>query len=73
MESAYLDFESSAKKIEVAKAAVARAEENARLQQLRYQEGVATATEVLDSVTLLSTDQTTRGARCIPTSAQGRA
>jgi outer membrane protein len=55
VKSAYLDLESSAQKIDVAKAAVSQAEENERLQRLRYQEGVGTATEVLDAVTLLST------------------
>ena len=34
---------------------MAQAEENLRLQRLRYQEGVGTATEVLDAVTLLTT------------------
>jgi outer membrane protein TolC len=52
---AYLDLQSSAQKVEVAKTAVAQAEENLRLQRLRYKEGVGTATEVLDAVTLLTT------------------
>jgi outer membrane protein len=55
VKSAYLDLQSSAQKIEVAKTAVAQAEENLRLQRLRYREGVGTATEVLDAVTLLTT------------------
>jgi outer membrane protein len=55
VKSAYLDLQSSAQKIEVAKTAVAQAEENLRLQRLRYKEGVGTATEVLDAVTLLTT------------------
>ncbi len=52
---AYLDLQSSAQKMEVTKTAVAQAEENLRLQRLRYREGVGTATDVLDAVTLLTT------------------
>ncbi len=52
---AYLDLQSSAQKIEVTKTATTQAEENLRLQRLRYHEGVATATDVLDAVTLLTT------------------
>jgi len=55
VKSAYLDLQSSLQKIDVAKTTVAQAEENLRLQKLRYKEGVGTATEVLDAVTLLST------------------
>jgi len=55
VKSAYLDLQSSAQKIEVTKTAVAQAEENLRLQRLRYKEGVGTTTEVLDAVTLLTT------------------
>ncbi len=55
VKSAYLDLQSAARKIEVAKTAVEQAEENLRLQRLRYREGVGTATEVLDAVTLLTT------------------
>jgi outer membrane protein len=57
VKSAYLDLQSSAQKIDVMKTSVAQAEENLRLQQLRYKEGVGTAIEVLDAVTLLSTVQ----------------
>jgi len=55
VKSAYLDLQSSSQKMEVTKTAVAQAEENLRLQRLRYKEGVGTATEVLDAVTLLTT------------------
>ena len=55
VKSAYLDLRSSEQKVEVSKTAVAQAEENLRLQQIRYREGVGTATEVLDAVTLLTT------------------
>jgi len=55
VKSSYLDLKSSALKIEVTKTAIDQARENLRLQRLRYQEGVGTATDVLDAVTLLST------------------
>ena len=58
VKSAYLDLRSSSQKMEVTKTAVAQAEENLRLQRLRYQEGVGTATDVLDAVTLLTTAET---------------
>lgn len=57
VKSAYLDLQSSAQKIEVSKTAVEQAEENLRLQRLRYKEGVGTATDALDAVTLLTTAQ----------------
>lgn len=53
VKSAYLDIQSSTQKIEVTKTAVEQAQENLRLQRLRYKEGVGTATDVLDAVTLL--------------------
>jgi outer membrane protein len=55
VKSSYLDLQSSALKIEVTKTAIDQARENLRLQRLRYQEGMGTATDVLDAVTLLST------------------
>jgi outer membrane protein TolC len=58
VKNAYLDLQSSSQRIDVMKTSVAQAEENLRLQRLRYQEGVGTAIEVLDAVTLLSTAQT---------------
>jgi outer membrane protein len=58
VKAAYLDLQSSAQKIEVTKTAVEQADENLRLQQLRYQEGVGTSLEVLDAVNLLSAAQT---------------
>lgn len=57
VKAAYLDLQSSAQKIEVMKTSIAQAEENLRLQRLRYQEGVGTAIEVLDAVTLLTAAQ----------------
>jgi outer membrane protein len=58
VKAAYLDLQSSAQKIEVTKTAVEQAEENLRLQRLRYQEGVGTSLEVLDAVNLLTAAQT---------------
>jgi outer membrane protein len=58
VKGAYLNLQSSAQQIEVTRTAVAQAVENLRLQRLRYQEGVGTATEVLDAVTLLTSTQT---------------
>jgi outer membrane protein TolC len=58
VQEAYLDLQSSSQKIEVTKTAVAQAEENLRLQRLRYQEGVGTAIELLDAVTLLTAART---------------
>ncbi|HXY53383.1 MAG TPA: TolC family protein [Nitrospirota bacterium] len=58
VQEAYLNLQTSAQKIEVTKTAVAQAEENLRLQRLRYQEGVGTAIELLDAVTLLTAART---------------
>jgi len=55
VKNSYLDFQSAARKLDVTKTAVEQAQENLRLQRLRYQEGVATATDVLDAVELLTT------------------
>lgn len=55
VKNAYLDLQSSQQKMEVTKTAVAQAEENLRLERLRYKEGVGTATDVLDAVTLMTT------------------
>ncbi len=54
VKSAYLDLKSSTQKIEVMTTSVASAQENLRLQRLRYQEGVGTAIEELDAVALLT-------------------
>jgi outer membrane protein TolC len=58
VQAALLDLESSHRKVDVAITAVAQAEENLRLQRLRYQEGVGTSTEVLDAVTLMTVAET---------------
>jgi outer membrane protein TolC len=58
VKSAYLDLQSSAKRLEVSKASAEEAKENLRLQQLQYQEGVCTATDVLDAVMRLTSAKT---------------
>jgi outer membrane protein len=58
VKAAWLDYQSSTAKVQVAASAVTQAAENLRLQRLRYQEGVGTSTEVLDAVTLMTTAET---------------
>ncbi len=53
-----LDSQSARQKIAVVKDALQQAEENLRINKTRYQEGVGTATEVLDAVTLLTVAET---------------
>jgi len=55
VQSACLELQSTVQRVEVAKTAVEQAQENLRLQRLRYREGEGTATDVLDAVSLLST------------------
>lgn len=54
VKSAHLFVGEAAKRKGVAGVAVARAEENLRIQNDRYQEGLAISTEVLDAQTLLT-------------------
>lgn len=58
VKASWLELDSARRKIEVARTAVSQAQENLRLQRLRYQEGVGIATEVLDAVTLMTTAET---------------
>jgi outer membrane protein len=58
VERNYLGVENARKKMEVTRAAVGQAEENLRINEARYAEGVGTATDVLDAVTLLTTAET---------------
>jgi outer membrane protein len=53
-----LDTATARQKIDVMKDALQQAEENLRINRTRYQEGVGTATEVLDAVTLLTVAET---------------
>ncbi|MDH5768653.1 MAG: TolC family protein, partial [Nitrospirota bacterium] len=54
----YLDMENAGEKIQVTKEAVSQAEENLRINKIRYKEGIGTATDVLDAITLLTTAET---------------
>lgn len=54
VKNSYLELESARKRVDVTEKAVAQAEENLRLQRLRYQEGVGTATDVLDASALMT-------------------
>ncbi len=51
----YLDMNNAAQKINVTKDALGQAEENLRINKVRYEEGVGTATDVIDAITLLTT------------------
>lgn len=53
-----LDAKTARNKIVVTENAVEQAEENLRINRIRYEEGVGTATDVLDAVTLLTTAET---------------
>jgi outer membrane protein len=53
-----LDAKTAREKISVTENAVDQAEENLRINRIRYEEGVGTATDVLDAVTLLTTAET---------------
>ncbi len=54
VKSAYLSLESARERVQVTRKAIQQAEENLRLQELRYKEAVGTATEVTDAIALLS-------------------
>jgi len=58
IEKYILDLKTAREKITVTKNAVSQAEENLRINRIRYGEGVGTATEVLDAVTLLTITET---------------
>jgi outer membrane protein len=53
-----LDLENARDRIRVTREAIAQAGENLRINQARYEEGVGTATDVLDAVTLLTVAET---------------
>jgi len=58
VEKYILHLKTAREKITVTKDAVSQAEENLRINRIRYGEGVGTATEVLDAVTLLTIAET---------------
>jgi outer membrane protein TolC len=53
-----LDLENARERIQVTQDSMTQAEENLRINRIRYQEGVGTATEVLDAVNLLTVSET---------------
>jgi len=53
-----MDIRNALDRIKVTKDAIGLAEENLRINKVRYEEGVGTATEVLDAITLLTTVET---------------
>lgn len=58
VEKYVLDAKTAREKISVTENAVQQAEENLRINRIRYDEGMGTASDVLDAVTLLTTAQT---------------
>ncbi len=54
VKTAYLNCQSARERIRVSRAALTEAEENLRLTNLAYREGIATTTEVLDAQVALS-------------------
>ncbi|MBI4682354.1 MAG: TolC family protein [Nitrospirae bacterium] len=58
VEKYMLDSGTARERIVVTENAVAQAEENLRINRVRFEEGVGTATDVLDAVTLLTTAET---------------
>jgi outer membrane protein TolC len=53
-----LDLRDARERVAVTRDAVGQAEENLRINSVRYTEGVGTATDVLDAVTLLTIAET---------------
>ena len=58
VEKYMLDLKTARERISVTKDVVGQAEENLRIDRVRYSEGVGTATEVLDAVALLTIAET---------------
>lgn len=58
VERYYLDMENARERIKVTKDAAGQADENLRINRVKYKEGVGTATDVLDAVSLLSVADT---------------
>lgn len=58
VEKWYRDEQNARERIAATKDAIAQAEENLRITRVRYQEGVGTATDVLDAITLRTLSET---------------
>ena len=73
VQEGFLSLQTARSRVSVTERAVEQAKENLRLQQLRYGEGVGTATEVLDAVSLATTaEQNFLNARYDVTEARAR-
>lgn len=58
VEKSYLEMKNADEKIQVTKDAISQAEENMRINKVKYEEGVGTATDVIDAITLLTKAET---------------
>jgi outer membrane protein len=58
VEKSYLEMKNADEKIQVTKDAISQAEENLRINKIKYEEGVGTATDVIDAITLLTKAET---------------
>lgn len=58
LEKSLLDMKNASEKTAVSKDAVGQAEENLRINKVRYEEGVGTATDVLDAIALHTNAET---------------
>ena len=58
VEKSYLDLKNAMEKIQVTKDSVDQAEENLRINKIRYEEGIGTSTDVVDAITLLAKAET---------------
>ena len=58
VEKSYLDLKNALEKIRVTKDSVDQAEENLRINKIRYEEGIGTSTDVVDAITLLAKAET---------------
>ncbi|MHB8836864.1 MAG: TolC family protein [Candidatus Methylomirabilia bacterium] len=73
VQEGFLALQTARSRVGATELAVAQAQENLRLQRLRYGEGVGTATEVLDAVSLATTaEQNFLNARYDVTAARAR-
>ena len=60
VQDAWLTLGTARSRVAATEKAVEQAQENLRLERLRYSEGVGTSTEVLDAVSLLTTAEQNR-------------
>ncbi|OGW38067.1 MAG: hypothetical protein A2Y97_00215 [Nitrospirae bacterium RBG_13_39_12] len=58
VEKSYLEMKIADEKIQVTKDAINQAEENLRINKIKYEEGIGTATDVIDAITLLTKAET---------------